>query len=211
MVALCCALSSDEAWLVAINYSNVRNINYPHFQNNTTHLSPIRQHQSQANNLNKVDSNSTKYMLNITVQVHKSRWQPTVLMEFDNPSCRVNSVVHAKSVGTIKMELNWIGAYLLLCPYDITTYNIMFNDLMIWTLPCNFSVHFKHSTLQEHVKSLLPRDAIRRSRTGSILADGIKPLPAPLLKCYQPGQLQITWGQFYKRYRNHQLLKLSWN
>ena len=46
--------------------------------------------------------------------------------------------------------------------------------------------------------------------SNSLLPDGTKPLPKPMLTCHQWGPVTTTYGQFHKRYFNYQPLKLAW-
>ena len=50
-------------------------------------------------------------------------------------------------------------------------------------------------------------------KTGSgngLLPDGTKPWPEPMLTYHQWGLVAFMWGQFHKRYLNHQSLKSVW-
>ena len=66
-------------------------------------------------------------------------------------------------------------------------------------------------SIEPKISSLWPSDAIWRCRSCSTLVpDGIKPLPEPMLTDHQWNPVTFISGQFHRRYLNHQSLKSVW-
>ena len=75
---------------------------------------------------------------------------------------------------------------------------------------CNFSWA---QIILTHCDLMMPCNNIdlgQHCSGNGLLPDGTKPLPEPMLTCFQWSPVTFIWRLFHKRYLSYQSLKLAW-